>query len=473
VGLNTWVTAVLYRLRCGVRRRGRVYAGLAVVVAVMVAVVLTLMAGAVRTLSAPDRYSDSRSGRFDASVEQSGGRPRTAEVAALAAVDQISSATFVSGHAERVRGDPIVRRRDRSVARRPVDLWVIPQEPADALGFDAEDQAVRLLSGTLVGVVDGPSELQESSPLTIFPASLLDVGDVGISATSSIVSLTPGSTVDDLRTQLDGLSNASEFGIDPGDWVPSDVRAAVSVQGQGLAILAAIAGIATVIVMGQLLSRQVRLSDDERLVLSSVGMTRSQVIVDQLLGAAVPTVAGGSAAVALAYIASGLFPTGFVLHVEPDPGRRFETLALLPGALAVPSLALAWVLVAVVVSDKARSSVGRATIVDAVAQRVPVRAAIALRFAFTRQARDATRPGAAVVGAAVVVGVLSGALTFGASLGGLLDRPARWGDNFDLGLGQGGGELSSDARTQLESDPDVVALTLAPFSRPWATKAST
>jgi ABC-type lipoprotein release transport system permease subunit len=500
MGFNAGVGAVRYRLRCGLRSRWRASAGLAVVVAVLVGVVLTLAAGAVRTLTAPDRYVSSQGARPDASVEQASGPPRTAELASLPAVDEAHGMTFVFGglvpgggrpdEGDRLdalvfagshlaNGTRLVEGREPDpaapgefVATRSFvesaqaavgeryDLWVIPQGPAAALGFDAGDQAVRLLGATLVGVVDGPSELQDGYPIAVFPETLLEAGDVGIAATPIAVTLVPGATLRDLRTQIDGLPNPDQFGIDPGDLVPSEVRDAVNAQGQGLAILALIACVATIVVLGQLLGRQVRRDEAERLVLSAMGMTRSQVAADPLLDAAAPTFAGASAGVGLAYLASGLFPRGFVLHVEPDPGRRFETVALVPGALVVAVLVLVWVLVAVAVMDKARSGVGRPTVVDTMARRLPVRAATALRFAFTRQAREPTRPRAAVVGAALVVAVLAGALTFGASLGNMVERPARWGADFDLVLGQGGGALSDDVRTQLENDPDVVALTL-------------
>jgi ABC-type lipoprotein release transport system permease subunit len=498
VRLNEGVGAILYRLRCRLRSLAGAYAGLAVVVAITFAVVLTLLAGAVRTLSAPDRYSASRDVRFDASVEQISGRPRTSEVEGLDAVDQVHAATFVfgavvpqgAGLEEAARAlvfagshaafgtalvdgrepDPaaphefaatrsFVRATGASLGDR-FDLWVIPQGPADASGFDAVDQATRLLRGTLVGIIDGPSELQDGYPLVAFPAGVLDLGDVGVAATQNVVSIAPGRTLDDLRAQLDELPDASQFGIDRGDWVPSVVRSSVSAYGQGLAVLAGIAAVATIVVVGQLLSRQVRLSEDERLVLRSMGMTRGQVAGDPLLGAAVSTVVGAVAAVGLAYLASGLFPTDFVRHVEPDPGRRFETLALLPGAFAVAVLVLAWVFVAIVVSGREPSGARQASVIDALAQRAPPRAATALRLAFTRQARDSTRPRAAVVGAAAVVAVLFGAVTFGASLAGLVDRPSRWGQNFDLTLGQGGGPLSEDARAALEEDPDVAAVSL-------------
>ena len=487
----------MYRLRCGLRSRGKAGAGLAVAVAVTFGVVLTLASGAARTLSAPDRYSSSR-GRFGATVEQSAGSPRTAEIARLPAVAEVRSATFVFGAivprgsgldeatdalvfagSQGAFGTRLVEgrepdpqtRREFAATRSFVDathaslgdrfdLWVIPPGPAERLGYDAADQAVRKVTGTLVGVLDGPSELQDGYALTVFPSILLDDGDVGISATQSIVSLTPGSTIRGLRRQLDGLPDASQLGVEPGDWVPDEVRDAVSAQGQGWAILAAIAAVATTVVVGQLLGRQVRLSDAVRLALGSMGMTGDQVVADQVLAAAVPVVVGAVAAVGLAYGASGLFPRDFVVHVEPDTGRRFETLVLLPGAVAIALAVLGWVLVAVVVSGRERAGARRATVVETVAGRVPVRVATALRFAFTRQARDSNRPAAAVVGAAVVVGLLAGALTFGSSLRTLVDRPALWGGTFDLGLGQGGGELSPEVRRQLEDDPDVAGLAL-------------
>jgi ABC-type lipoprotein release transport system permease subunit len=500
VGFNTAVGAAWYRLRCGLRSRWRASAGLAVVLAVLVGVVLTLAAGAVRTLTAPDRYVSSQGARPDASVEQASGPPRTAELASLPAVDEAHGMTFVFGGLVPEDGRPdegdrldalvfagshlatgarLVEGREpdpetpgefvatrsfvesaQAAVGQKYDLWVIPQGPAAALGFDAEDQAVRLLGATLVGLVDGPSELQDGYPIAVFPETLLDAGDVGIAATPIAVTLVPGATLRDLRTQIDGLRNPDQFGIDPGDLVPSEVRDAVSAQGQGLAIQALIACVASIVVLGQLLGRQVRRAEAERLVLSAMGMTRSQVAADPLLDAAAPTFAGASAGVGLAYLASGLFPRGFVLHIEPDPGRRFETLVLVPAALVVAVLVLAWVLVAVAVMDNARSGIGRPTGVDTVARRLPVRAATALRFAFTRQAREPTRPMAAVVGAALVVAILAGALTFGASLGDMVERPARWGADFDLVLGQGGGALPDDVRTRIESDPDVAALTL-------------
>ena len=495
---TTRVGAILYRLRCSLRSSGATVAGLAAVVAVTVAVVLTLVAGAVRTLSAPDRYSASRGADFVVTVEQISGRPRTSELARLDSVEEALPATFVfgglvpsGGGLDEVvdalvfagvpdsLGTTVVDGRapdpgstDEFAATRPFmeatgaqlgdrfDLWAIPQAAADAAGFDAAAAATRIGDAALVGVLDGPAVLQDPSPLAVFPTGLLDAGDVGVAATHTAVSLAPGSTVDDLRNQLDGLTDPGLFGLTEHDWVPADVRGAVRAHGQGLAIVAAIVAVATVVVVGQLLGRQVRVADDERLVLRSIGMTRAQIVGDQLGAAALATAVGAVVATGLAYLASGLFPNGFVRHVEPDPGRRLDAVAVLGGAAALAFAILAWVLVAVVTSAHSIHRAEPASLVEAVARRLPRRAATALRLGFTRRRGDPTRPLAAVVGAAAATGVLVGALTFGTSLGALVDQPDRWGLDFDLGVGQGGDELPDDLRATLENDPDITDATL-------------
>ena len=224
LGFTTGVIAVLYRLRGGFRSRTKAYAALAVAVAVTFGVVLVLAAGAVRTLTAADRYAESY-GRYGASIEQSGGKPHrrggdvaggrrravcdlrvrwlapegtSPEVSRTRSCSPVRPA-FRTPLSSTVALDPaeagefaatrsFLASRHASLGDR-FDLWVIPQGPAAELGFDAGISAVRLLTATLVGVIDGPSELQDGSPPTIFPPALLD-GDVGVSATMSVATLT-------------------------------------------------------------------------------------------------------------------------------------------------------------------------------------------------------------------------------------------------------------------------------------------
>jgi hypothetical protein len=465
------------------------------VVAVMGAVVLALAAGAVRTLTAPDRYRDARGDVFDATLEQLHGRPRTAELLALPAVDRIDSVTFVFGGITPVDdpsapydafvfagsqvafGTLVVDGREPAAMNEflATRSWVeqahaglgdqfhlltIRQEVADEYGFDAPSIDGPTQTGTLVGVIDGPSQLDDPTPYAMFPPAMLDLGDVGVASTHSAVTLARGAVVEDLRAQLDGLPDGQDFSIAESEWVSDEVRDAVSAQGQGLAVVAAIAAAATIVVVGQLLSRQVRLRDDERLTLSSIGMTRRQVVVDQLLAATIPVALGAAAAVLLSWSASDVFPYGFVARVEPDPGLRFEPLVHLPAALGLAVAVLTWALVALAFGARRHERATAPGVVHAVATRVPPRAATAVRFAFTRHARDATGPRGPIIGMVAVLTVLVGALTFGASLDDMVERPAYWGGNFDLQIGQGGDALPDDAVPTLDADADVSAFSL-------------
>src|SRR4051812_28845437 len=283
------VLAVVYRLRHRLRSRWKSTLVLAGIVAVTGGIVLTLAAGAARTLSASERYSEWRGDVYAASLEQHAGPPRTAEVAALPAVARVDLASFVFGSLKTTDGGDtpdvlVFAGTEAAFGTRLVDgrepdpaapgefvatrswtkkagaklgdhytLLTISQGQADKSGFDVETPGGPTVDATLVGVIDGPNELQDGYSVTLFPTALLGVGDVGISATVGAVSLAPGASLADLRAQLDALPDGGAFGLDVAEWVPSPVRKAVSAQGQGLAVLAGIVAIATIVVVGQIL----------------------------------------------------------------------------------------------------------------------------------------------------------------------------------------------------------------------------
>lgn len=89
--------AVLYRLRCVVRSRWSETVGLVAAVAVVSAAVLAFAAGAERTSTAPDRYTATYGGQFDAIVNQDRGPSRRTEVERLPGADSVSAITFVFG----------------------------------------------------------------------------------------------------------------------------------------------------------------------------------------------------------------------------------------------------------------------------------------------------------------------------------------------------------------------------------------
>ena len=486
-----------YRMRSWARARWRVMGALGLVVAIAGGGALILVAGALRTVSAPDRYSSGRAERFDVTIEQAGGAPRTAELEALPATESIETVTFLFG-AVMVPGseapvDAIVfagsqgpvgsrlvdgreadpARPDEFVASRPFvesagarigdrfDLVVLTQAQADESGFDADVPPAPLLTATLVGVVDGPGDLSDDYLVTLFPSALLDQGDIGVALTVAVASLAEGATVEDLRGQLDGLPDGDQFNLAPAELITSDVRAAVNAEGQGLVILGAIVFVAAVVVLGQLLSRQLRLDDAERTVLRSIGLSRAQVTGEPVGRAALAVVVGTVVAVALAYLCSGLFPLDFVRRVEPHPGRRFDPMVHGLGPVLFAVALLAWVVGATVVDSRAPRGSRPATLADRLAAMIPSgQVSTALRFAFTPSAHRARSVIAPLIGLTLVFCVLFGALTFGANLVRLVDEPSEYGVNFDLALGAGATDTSAAIRQAMEGSPDVDAVTL-------------
>lgn len=497
LGLAGAVGAVPYHLRCLLRTQRAAALGLAAMVAVAGAVVLVLVAGALRTASAPDRYSSSRGDLYDTAMEQAQGRPLTEEVEALPAVDSVVAATFVFGGLIDPDGDGapadgivFVGTPDgfggRVVAgREPAPdapgefiasgsfvqgagaelgdefrLVTISEEQAAANGFDAEPEGPSL-TATLVGEFELPAALEDEYPTSVFPLSLLDEGPIGVSATESLVSLVDGADVSDLRRQLDTLPRGSDLSLDPAEWVPEDVRDAVGTQASGLAVLALIAAVAALVVVGQIAVRQARLSDVQRLSLSSLGLTRAQLLAGALGRIGLPALVGAVVASGLAVLLSGLFPVDFVRGLEPEPGTRFDTLVHLGGAAVLVAGLLAWVGATLVVGARGERRRRPASVVEALAPRIGrAQPAMGLRFAFARHPRDAGAISTPVFGLVFILAGLVAAATFAASLDDLVDDPARQGTTFDAGTGQGGGPVSDELLTALDEDPDIASLTL-------------
>ena len=217
-------------------------------------------------------------------------------------------------------------------------LISITQEQSDEFGFDVPEPAGPTLEATLVGMVEeGPADLEGGTPLAVFPTASLDAGDIGVAATVMAAGLTPGSTVDDLRDQLDVLGGWRRVSVSPRT---SGCRArsaeAVDAQAQGLIVLAAVVAGAAVVVVGQLLSRQI----------PPVGGGSTGVELGRFQPGAScrrPRRAGGGrggcwlgARGGRRVRRVGCVPLDFAARVEPEPGRRVDLLghALGPVVLA-------------------------------------------------------------------------------------------------------------------------------------------
>jgi hypothetical protein len=186
-----------------------------------------------------------------------------------------------------------------------------------------------------------------------------------------------------------------------------------------------------------------------------------QVAAEPVCRAAVAVLAGAFGAAAIAYLCSGLFPVNFVRRIEPHPGRRFDLLVDGLGPAVFTIVLLAWVGCALVADGRVSTRSRPATLTEKMAGAIPSgQISTALRFAFARTVRQARSAATPLVGLTLVFGVLFGALTFGANLVRLVDKPAEYGVNFDLALGSGATAVGPKIQDALARSGDVGALTL-------------
>ena len=504
---------VFYRLRCAVRARWCSTVGLTLIVAVVCAIVLAFAAGAQRTASSPDRYTSANDVGYDLLLYQERRLPRLDELRALPAAEEIDSATFVFGgiagpdaldangniRPEAVDSAPdaiafggdyrafashLVDGRDADptvrgefVATRSwLELWgaslgdrfvfaSYTQEHADKAGFSSDVPDGPVFPAQLVGVIEGDAgdgdPTSPADPIAMFPYTLLDEPNIGVATSIMAVKLREGATLETFQQQIDELDGSEAFVVTPAVLVGPVVRTAVEAQSRGLWILAAVSAIAAVAVLGQLITRQVRLPIAERSRLSALGFTDKQIVAESVGRAALPIVVGSLVAVIFAVLASDVFPIGFARSLEPDPGLRIETVVLLCGAVGLVLALLLWTVVAAGSVKVRPDTVHLSSLIEGIATKSPsATAATGLRLAFIRGERDSGSVRTSVTGLLLTVIGVVGALTFAASLQRLVNDPARYGENYDGFFGSGQTTVSDELRNALEDEPDIDALTL-------------
>jgi FtsX-like permease family len=495
--LNGSVTAVLLRVRSGLRRRRLATMVVAAVVAAASGTVLALVAGAQRTSSAPDAFTAAVGGDPDGTIQQQSGRPRTAEIAALPGVRSVEAMTFVFAQLVDPDDHPETGTLVFAGSRPYASRLVAGREPGDLQEFTADQGFVddhdarigdhyRLASLTpeqiergafedapqgpsfdavLVGIVAAPDVLETEYRTAVFSPALLDE-DVATSATIMAVRLDPGVTTDLLRAALDGLPDGGELSLQPGRVVSVEVRNAVAAQAQATWLMAAVAAVGAMVALGQLLTRHARLDEPETRPLAALGFTRRQLAAETIVRAAVPAVVGLAGGVVLAVLASGLFPAGFVRALEPDPGLQVD-LASLAAAGGILLLALlAWVGVAALTTGAVRARRTPSRAGETIARRAPnAAAATGTRFALTGHDGAGTSALGTLLALALLVAGVVGATVFAASHHRLVSDRGRFGSNYTFAVGDNTGLSATELRTALEGDPDIAGLMILTTSQ--------
>jgi hypothetical protein len=255
---------------------------------------------------------------------------------------------------------------------------------------------------------------------------------------AAIVDLSPDANVEEVTAAIDRLGG--------GDGEPfiqnlargyAEVGRAIQPQVTALWLFAAAAGAATLLVVAQLLGRQVRdAAADATPVWRALGATRSQSWGLLAAPTFVTGLIGAAAAVAVAVALSGRFPIGPARLAETDRGPELHAGIHVGGALMV---LVAAVMIGVAAAHpvlRAPARSPRLGWLGRLGQRLS-RPALTVGIDLATGSRGAgtTVPvRSAAAGAALALGAVVATVTFSAGLHDLVSEPARYGRDWDVML---------------------------------------
>jgi ABC-type lipoprotein release transport system permease subunit len=506
------MNAVWAGLRVDVRRRWRAWLGVVVLVGLFGGIVTAAAAGARRTDSAYSRFVMANHGAeymiADFIPDPEAAVLDPGKVAALPSIAEADffrvygSATdlgynLVASPDGRAFGTGLNRlkllqgrlpdpaRADEAVAdftlpgARIGQRVSVPLISSAAGDTHAADFSARPVPGTftVVGIVAAPSQFPPFAANSYFegPNYYLTPafyrGHVASVAAFefTLVRLRPGA-VGTAGHQVDALGRGRPVSVHQLGAQARDVNRSVHLIALALWLLAGLLMVVAVLVLGQLLARQIALDATDYPVLRSLGMTRRQLLGLAVARCAVIGAAGAALAVGVAIALSPLTPIGLARTAEPAPGLACDTLALLIAAAGTTVLAAAVALwpawrAAQAASPALRTGAEpgpgrRSAVADASARAgLPATLTAGVRMALERGRGRATVPVGTTIGVAIVgLGALVASLIFGASLSHLLGSPRLFGVTWDTEIWNNNGPGAVPAGAPVvRADPDVAA----------------
>ena len=384
---------------------------------------------------------------------------------------------FVEGRAaDASRSDEVVlsvetaRRADISVGE---ELTIIP---TDACADTPTEDWPPPIEVTVVGLQVSPSEVQPVAgrylqTVTVSPPLLARISRATGGGDSPVmVRLHDGVDLQELEAAMDDAGIFAEP-IILGDELSASVREGHRQDALSLWLLVAMGGVASLVVLGQALARQVWAAGDDVALQRAVGFTRRDLVTAGALEGAATAVLAAAIAVAVAVVSSAVTPIGNARNAEPTPGIDIDVAVLGLGAVTVVAA------VTVIVAGASRfaaarrahaagSSVRLSAVVRAITRvGLPVSASLGAHLALSRG--GGTRPvpvRSGLLAAGAGFAALAGSLTFGADLEHVLETPRLVGWNWDVafmgGLGPEDGEDQAPAAAVTGGD-DIVRRALA------------
>jgi hypothetical protein len=241
---------------------------------------------------------------------------------------------------------------------------------------------------------------------------------------------------------------------------------AVKPEAIALGVFGAIAALATLLIAGQVVARQLRLDTDDLDTLRAIGAGPAMTTIDGLIGLTGSVVVGSLLAAIVAVGLSPLAPIGPTRSVSPSRGIAFDWTVLGAGLVGlIVTLSAVAVLFAsrrALPGSRQRGSPRGSNVARGAASAgAPVATVTGIRFALeSGRGRNAAPVRSAILGAALAIVVVTATLTFGTSLRTLVSHPALYGWNWndEILTNGGGGDIPMPvARALLGHDHDVAA----------------
>jgi hypothetical protein len=259
-------------------------------------------------------------------------------------------------------------------------------------------------------------------------------------------------------------------GVQDLDRPAAAITASIHPQAIAWWVLAALAALAGLAVLGQALARQASVDGTEYPVLAALGMRSRDLVVLGMLWTIITAAAGAGGGVALATALSPLAPAGEARLAEPSPGVAFDTPVLLLGAAVTVAVVLALGFLPALRSARVYGS-GHPVpgahpslaVRAATAAGAPVSAIIGIRHAMERPRGARPVPvRTALAGTVAAVIALCATAVFGASLSHLTGSPELYGAPFQAVFTTGPGATSQRSLlSELARDPGIGQITLA------------
>jgi ABC-type lipoprotein release transport system permease subunit len=505
------VNAVWVGLRGDGRRRWRAWLGVVVLIGLFGGIVTAAAAGARRTDHAYERLVVANHGAgylvSDFTPNPEGAVVRPADVAALPAVAEADSFR-VFGPAEAVGYNLVASPDGRAYGTGFNRLKVLQGRLPDPGRADEAvadftmpgariGQRLRIplvaarggnthdpdLSGapvwitfTVVGIVAAPAQFPPFAANSYFngPNYYLTPAFYRVHQTSaaayefSLVRLRPGTDPAAAGRQLDALGHGQQVGVHDLSDQDRDVNRSIHLVAVALWLLAGALLVVAVLILGQLLARQIALDATDYPVLYALGMTQRQLTTLAIARCTAIGAAGAILAVIVAIALSPLTPIGLARTAEPDPGFALDTLILVAGAAGIVVLAAilalwpAWRAARAASAAHRPGDASRLSRRSAVAEAgaragLPVTLTAGVRMALERGRGRTSVPVRTTIGGAIVgVGAMVAALVFGASLGHLLASPPLYGVTWDTEIWNNNGPYAIRAAVPVVSaDPDI------------------